>query len=250
MPSGLAHGSPPVRWSSRGAERASTSGRGAGPRSSSGCSCAASPSSWSGTSARPRPSRSAVVDRRRSACRRRSRGWRPPRAGPRRGRPPHSAYAVSVPARQTTWSPVVRREHRLDAVGRTGRRRRRLPPAASRLVAKVARAVCAATGAQVARKTGAPTGSSRSASKAAAVATDVAVGVAGRSGSVSPRFGNSLSPVSGRRRVRDLPSRTAATSSTRRAASRPASASAECRRRRRLDRGWSSAHATRARGRR
>ena len=69
---------------------------------------------------------------------------------------PHSSYAASVPARQHTGWPSY------DAGRATA-----MPPAANRLVANVARAVCAATEPRVARNTGVAAGSSRSASKAA-----------------------------------------------------------------------------------
>ena len=79
---------------------------------------------------------------------------------------PHSAYAVSVPARQTTGCPAYAASTAsTPSVGPATSTA--MPPAASRLLAKVARAVCAATGPSVARKTGAAAGSSRSASKAA-----------------------------------------------------------------------------------
>ncbi len=68
---------------------------------------------------------------------------------------PDSSYAASVPARHTTGWPSY------DAVATA------IPPAANRLVANVARAVCAATEPRVARNTGVVAGSSRSASKAA-----------------------------------------------------------------------------------
>ena len=66
---------------------------------------------------------------------------------------PHSAYAASVPARQTTGWPSYAATRSLDvSVGPATSTA--TPPAASRLEANVARAVCAATVPIVARKTG------------------------------------------------------------------------------------------------
>ena len=101
------------------------------------------------------------------------------------------------------------------------------PPAANRLVAKVARAVCAATVPMVARKTGRGGGLVAQRLERRAVAADAgrARAAASRSGSVSPRFGNSLTPVSGRVRWATWSSRAATTASIR-AGSEPSSRAA------------------------
>ena len=128
----------------------------------------ASPSSGVRNVQRVDAHRAGVVDvESRSACRRGSPTGHRPRAAPLTASAPHSSYAASRAGQADDRLPVVRRD---QVVG--GRRSGRptstaTPPAASRLAANVARAVCAATVPMVARKTGAAAGSSRSASKAA-----------------------------------------------------------------------------------
>src|SRR5205814_10000284 len=119
-----------------------------------------------------------------------------------------AAYASSVPQRQAIHAPLA-----LNAPGRssvapglTGS----IPPAANRFAANPARAVCAATGPSVARTISGrsplaaryASDASRSASNASAYRwrgspPSTVDGEGSRSTAFSPRFGNSLTPVSG-----------------------------------------------------
>ena len=113
---------------------------------------AASPSCGAGTPARRHPSRRSRRPSR-GACRRRSPRWRRRRGARPPASAPHSSYAASVPARQTTgWPSFSSRSAATPSVGPATSTK--TPPAAKRFVANVARAVCSATVPIVARNTG------------------------------------------------------------------------------------------------
>ena len=142
-----------------------------------------------------------VVDARSPSpgCRPRSPTSRPPRAGRPPRSAPHSAYVGSAPARQTTgWPSYAASTSSTPRWARRRRRRcrRRRTGWWRRSRGRCARRPCPGWRGRPARRPArraAPRTARRSAVRASC-------GCGVRSGSVSPRFGNSLTPVSGRLR--------------------------------------------------
>ena len=203
MPSGLLPGLRRVDGAASPAPSSTTLGtRAAGRRSSSGRSCQLSPSSGSGSRARRRPSAQesstssslglAGDDHPGGAglAQGGRPGRRPTRRTPRRCRPGRRPAGRRSAASTSSTSSV-------GPATSTA-----MPPAASRLVANVARAVCAATVPIVARKTGvggaarraAPRTPRRSGGRRASRRVRARARAASRRGS-----GTRVSPVSGRR---------------------------------------------------
>ena len=202
----------PLRRPRSGCVRPSTSSarRAAVRRSSSGRSCERLPRSGSRKSSASTPmahESSTPSGRPRLAGQDHVRRPRPSRRAATRSAP-HSAYAASVPARQTTgWPAYAASTGATPSVGPATSTA--TPPAANRLVAKVARAVCAATGAHGGEEDRARRRARRAAPRRPRRSgAPGRRGAAARSGSASPRFGNSLTPVSGRVRWATSASRT------------------------------------------